>query len=614
MLIKLLSQWNLREVYLDNIRLQEDEALASGHAKKYVRWSGFPVLWDAVLRAVSEHGTGVTRVLGLRDLGECHCDAQATNVSFDHDPSTPDVAVSRDGQQVVATARPGIADVFERAASALHTPAGALPPPPEQPTSHPKLAQLPEDVLLLIVAQVPRRTISHLRLMCKALADALLQVAASVVRSVSIVPSAPGVEVLASIASSTFGPYVRHVWMALEYEPDAAFDPLAPGPSARLAQLAFLGLEAIPLSSTPTGDDTPFARGLGKALSSLPALRRVGAVAARGPKPNGLKDKDQCVTNAVFRGLLFAAARAHVAGRTIDTVEFEAGGETEGSFYPRRKNEDRSPPQLSDPAFTLTSSQRERVAPLLGALQTLRLDVFGSSDVTVREDSGVCEFIPLCTGLVYLDLEDAVGSVLPTKTAPQAASQYSTLSETQGGIPVHRPVFKWTGQLADALAPLTRLEVLWLKRYAFSLSVLIQLLTQVQLRCIMLMEITLEGDATLATDDVPRLWDQVLRAASNHATRKTHRLGLSFLRESHGNADDRSTYKVEFDCGPDAREHAHDAIFEAGTCVKLYLREFMRDGDEEGGYDRDVFVRAADLLTEPTSMVDEESLVYDWEI
>lgn len=610
MLITLLSQWNLQEVYLQHIRLQEDEALASRHSKKNVRWSGFPLLWDAVLRGLSEQGAAATRILGLRHIKEDPRHYTDPYVSFDHDPSTPDVAVSDDREQVVVT-RPGSEDVFQRAASALHTPAGGLPPSPEQPTSHPKLAQVPEDVLLLIVAELPRRTICNLRLMCKALADALLPVAAGVVKSVSIVPSAPGIRVLASIASSTFGPYVRHVWLALEFERD---DPSVPGSSARAAQLEFLGLEPSPLNSTPTGHDTPFASELGKVLSSLPALRRVGVVAGRGPKPNGLTDKDQRVTDAVFRGLLFATAHAHAAGRTIATVEFEAGGDSEGSFTPRRKDENRLPPQLSDSAFALTSSERERVAPLLGTLETLRLDVSAATDATVPEDSGFCTFMSLCTDVVYLDLEDAVGPVLPPKTAPQAASQYSTVSETQAAIPEHTSVPKWTDQLAEALAPLTKLEVLSMKRYDFPPSVLIQILTQVQLRSIMLREIELKGDAALATDDAPRLWDQVLRAASSHATPKTHRLGLSFIRESYGNQDDPRTYKVEFDCGPDDDEHAHDAVFDAGTCATLYLREFMRPADEERGYDRDVFVRAADLLTEPALIRDEQTFVYDWEI
>ncbi|KAL1404888.1 hypothetical protein Q8F55_008499 [Vanrija albida] len=67
-LIKLLSQWNLHEVDLRGITLRQETSLACDKSS-----TGIPMAWDAVLRAVSQHGAaGTMEWLRLDKLAQVH--------------------------------------------------------------------------------------------------------------------------------------------------------------------------------------------------------------------------------------------------------------------------------------------------------------------------------------------------------------------------------------------------------------------------------------------------------------------------------------------------------------------------------------------------------------
>ncbi|KAL1404886.1 hypothetical protein Q8F55_008497 [Vanrija albida] len=68
-LIKVLTQWRLREVNLAGIELGEDATLVCGKTS-----TGLPMLWDAVLRAASQGGKTTAQRLQLDGLVQLHDD------------------------------------------------------------------------------------------------------------------------------------------------------------------------------------------------------------------------------------------------------------------------------------------------------------------------------------------------------------------------------------------------------------------------------------------------------------------------------------------------------------------------------------------------------------
>lgn len=658
-LITFLSQWNLREVYLDNIHLKQDAALWTARAAKGGRqWIGFPVLWEAVLCAVSDSTAGKTIHLGLQNVSEWESGRSRFSprfVEFDHNPHSPGVS-SYTRQQahykrrlVVTdldhkTHRDG--DVFKRAAWALGTPAGALPHPPEQPTTNPKFAQLPAELLIHIcteLAYMKTSVLCQLRLLCRSLATALTPVVGNaVLREVSIIPSAAGVAALAEIAASPFGRYIRHVNVAPDIEQDAVDFTL--GPTGRETQIAYLGAEPPPQGTQatgsirlpPTGADTPFARELGKVLGTLPALQ------SSGIRPHdcslGLGKAyfdtvtDEHIMNAVFRGLLFALAHARASGVKVATLNVEGPDEEAEDPDPSYGSvEEPDPVHLYDTAFSLEPSQRQLVGPVLGALETLRLKLAPNFNMALEDGGGFNEFISLCTGLVELNLNGTMAQpLLKGHSVSQDVSQdvphatpwspwspwQATTSESPAPSAVPNLISDSTvslaealgsDKLAEALVSLTRLENLTLKQHTLHTEVLLQLLTQGQLRSVTLDLVTLRDETSssseAASEDVPRLWDQVLRAASSGASPTTVQLKLIWLRQSHGRRHDPKIYEVDFECGCD-RFPAHYALVEASRPAKL-IPCYSNGGSIDSDYNRDVFVRAADLLKEPALMLDE---------
>lgn len=630
-LIKLLSHWQLQEVYLDAISLKQDTLLARNHAKKCKKWVGYPVLWDAVLRAVSDHGTTATR-LGLRHLKQFHEDGEQGDMrDVEFEPSSfkgvgkPLIIVTNGDGDLDGAIGNGAEDVFSRAAAKLKTPQDAFPAPPETSTTQPRLALLPVEVLDRICEDLQMQTISQIRLVCKSLAAALAPVAASTLRTVSIVASPIGMAALADIASSAFGPHVRYVEIATdvaEFEPDYDVTP------ERSEQFAFLGLDPVPFTTPFTrhdlpcpGPDTPFAREIAKVLSTflalegagvgsglVPITRRPDIFGSRSPQhrgPYGLRElenvedgQDARVINILFRGVVFALGHAHAAGATAMTLRIDYG--EDDSSTDCDDDQSQSPVGLDDSAFSFGPAECELVAPFLGGLRTLKLTRNPYWDLTYEDghSDGFKTFIRMCTGLVELELQGV-------KTLSQGDDL--SVPQTQAANTKGSTMPRWMENLVEAPAPpLPRLEVLALSRLTLPYSVLIQLISQWPLREVSLNSVTLREDTNAAppsgstSREVPRLWDRVFRALSRDGTHVTRKLHLDNLMEAHGDLDE-ATHRVDFECGCTGGPTFHPANVATFAAERRVVLRYCREADtvEAEGFERDVFIRAADLLQKP---------------
>ncbi|WOO86260.1 uncharacterized protein LOC62_07G009744 [Vanrija pseudolonga] len=317
-LIRFLSQCRLREVDLNEVCLTAHRQLLDRYRNKCEKWIGHPALWDAVLRAMSNHCERQTRVLRLSRLSETMVSgnlqfvvdngatmslivrADETGAAF---PTTPVNAYS------VAT-ETDKEDVYIRAAEAIKTPPRSIPWPPDEPTTEPPLAHLPTEILHVICGFLDVKTVGNMRRCCLSLDTALIPCFGRYLSTVTIVPTEAGVDRLGDIASSPFGPYVRHV-VVTGHVSQGEYYPT--GVEHRI----FLGLDADEEAGSDDGEsdgdsesdgdgesdgdsesagdsewdgdeqelnngfDSPFARQLGMMLSALPELQVVSLGAER---------------------------------------------------------------------------------------------------------------------------------------------------------------------------------------------------------------------------------------------------------------------------------------------------------------------------------------------
>ncbi|KAL1404885.1 hypothetical protein Q8F55_008496 [Vanrija albida] len=484
--------------------------------------------------------------------------------------------------------------------------------PPPTPPTRVGLWSLPAELLVEISQQLPRSSIGHLRLCCKSFNDALVDTRRSAFHSVSIRANPAGLAFLSGLAASSGARHVRHVTLDIFSQTEG--DP--PLPEA----MDLLGL--YPTSAgeddAPAGLDTPLARQLAVAFCRLPALEGASIASGDGfvPLPynqfdsrestwrdsvgtwpetsnphswrggsyrhgNGL---DVRTATAKFRAVLFALARAHAKGIPVTTLKVR-GGSRDGTG-------------VNDLAFSLSTAEYQLVAPLLGQLKTLHVELGSFMENGVEDYQAFNVFIRLCTGLVELGL-----------------SCMSTLHSEQGSIGGFRRQIKYSDAVLRLLEtparPLPDLAVLRMHDFAFSPILLAKLLSQWQVpEEVYLGSIALYDGTTTERDDNPGpkplkpLWDSVLRSVSDAGPVTTRELGLSNLLELHSFNEYDEVFHVHFECGETLGALCATVRADPGA-VMLPEPTLLPSGDDfqiDVGVENDggnVFLRAAGLLKDP---------------
>lgn len=668
-LIAFLSQPRLRVVNLGRISLTADVELFDEYRNKCKQWIGHPVIWDAVLRALSNHSAGKTGMLKLDSLSELPSSVSDGSVQF---------VQGNNATSSITLKAPECdkEDVYIRAASAIRTPPRSIPLPPDEPTTEPPLAHLPTDILHVICGDLDLRTVSNMRRGCLSLATALVPCFGRYLSTVTIVPSDDGLDNLWDIASSPFSPYVRQVVVTghASHHTDTPTD---------MPHRAFLGLAAeeedgredsiTDRVDESTGDEqalthafnTPFAKDLGKELSSLPTLEAVTLGAERptsswdpdrrryrthrripGGRPLGYcKDSaevgpEQNAIRAVFRGVLFALAHTHAAGvgpvtfdinnalnKRGENVRHDSDCTEEDGDYDRHYNDHYDTDEDDDHEtqedyyyYDLDGEGNDNGDEGDDAL-TDDNSSMGLKDDAFSMSRDELEFVtPLLASPQTFGINLAHdAAIVPGPAQHGNLSSFISLCTNLveldlGGVSA--PIIE---QLVAAQA-LPNLEMFKLQYSRVRPVPLVKLLSQWRrLRQVRLVHVLLQDDRT-GTTQAPQLWDNVFRTVSRASLPMLRLLELVHLREFHADSQDLPIHKVNFKCGCKLapEDLASTAILSATKRAALAHRAFSTYAPlnhyltpcsssgcdvEAGGHDGDLFTRAAALLLAPAPVV-----------
>ncbi|WOO86253.1 uncharacterized protein LOC62_07G009737 [Vanrija pseudolonga] len=514
------------------------------------------------------------------------------------------------------------------------------PTPPRLPAS---LGTLPADLLLIIADDLVTRDVGALRQTCKHVNDALVDdFTKDNFTDLLILCTTAGIAALKGICASRLASTVRTLSLSIF---------VIAGDDEQLALVGQTRVETSRHESDQSGrelrcpclgDDTPLALALGDVIAALPHLETVslghqldlpreadrvaaalieddyawttqptvqptGSLALRRQEPEWLKRKvagyDKTITDSLFRAALFGLGRAHprrlaagyppVLGLTVETRRSERI-------------------VVDDGAFALTPDQRALVAPALGALETLYLELGVWDTIGYRDEIiNLPSFVALCGNVRHLRLHgpeykgmlDALNWLVPNRKLGEQRKRVKAAARAFGRV--RAAANKTPAVDSSAPAPLAQLESLDIQGFpALTASDVFELVVQhPNLRRLHLYSVTLmaPGDihCELTSEFVPKLWHGLFTALSaqfkSNGSAPTTLL-VSAMSQLH---DDSRCYITIKDW-----EH-YDAkggwcIFSAGAKTAEWWEH--PDGELEGVIPvegDDVFLQAAACLTQP---------------
>lgn len=506
------------------------------------------------------------------------------------------------------------------------------------------LGTLPADLLLIIAHDLITRDVGALRQTCKHVNDALVEdFTKDNFTDLLILSTTAGIAALKGISTSRLASAVRTLSLSpLVIRDDD--EQLALVGQTRLETSRILSDEAGREMRCPCpGDDTPLALALGDVIAALPHLEKVSLAhqldlpreadraaaavideddyswaALPGVQPTGsltlrqepewvkykVAGDDKTITDSVFRAALFGLARAHprrlaagyppVLGLAVETPR--AG----------------VPIVVDDGAFALTTDQRALVAPALGALETLSLELGLWDTISYQNEiTNLPSFSALCGNVRHLLLHvpedggtlDALNWLIPNRKLGEQRKRVKAGARMLGRI---RSSVKQTPAAGSSAAlPMPQLESLDIQGFpALTASDIFELVVQhTKLRRLHLYSITLmapgEINCEVTPEFVPKLWQGLFKALSAHYKSNggaPTTLLICALSQRHNYSRCYITIKDW--------EHYDDnggwCIFFAGAKTAEWFE--YPSGELEGLIPvegDDVFIQAAACLTEP---------------